>query len=512
MRLGNPAVFAIGVAALMLVGSVGFVTIGTEATVLAGHVVGSRTSLDLRMTYLGRTLPSDQPSPYCNFGNETAPFILICYTPRDLKVAYDFPSNLNGAGQTIVIVDAFGYPRVQKDLNTFDAEFGLPYTKIQIVCQGGVCPVFNASDPDQVGWSGEIAEDTQTVHSLAPGAHIVLFVAKSDDDLSLEQAVLSAVTMFPHSIVSQSWGDPELDMLQGTCFFLTDNPTGDCSPAYVQDVLHTGEKAYRLAAQEGTTVFASAGDWGADNSALCYAMPSPCVFNAANPIYPSSSPWVTGVGGTQGYPYYEGTSIPNCGSAKVCSVGLVKFLNSPSCQLDNLTPAAPVSCSPVGYGGEQVWNEPEFDAATGGAPSLIFGTPWYQWGLGLSSRATPDVSSDAAISGGGYTYWSAIPSEAGWSISAGTSFGSPTWSSIAALADQYAAEHHHGPVGFINPTLYLIGEIPWLYQRAFHDITVGNNTVFGSSIGFDAGPGWDDASGWGTPNVANLIPLLVELS
>jgi subtilase family serine protease len=397
-------------------------------------------------------------------------------------------------------------------LNTFDAQFGLPYAKIQVVCQGGTCPVFNPSDPDQVVWSSEISEDVQTVHSLAPGAHIVLYVATSDDDLTLEQAVLSAVEMFPNSIISQSWGDPELDMLQGTCFLLTDNPSGDCSPAYVQAVLATGEKAYRLAAQEGTTVFASAGDWGADNSGLCGGLPTPCGLTSANPIYPSSSPWVTAVGGTEGNPYYDGTSAPNCGTAKVCSLGLVEFQNTPACQLGNLMPTPPVACTPVGYGGEQAWNEPQYNFASGGAPSLIFPTPFYQFGLGLPSRATPDVSADAAASGGGLNYWSAIPSEAGWMDSLGTSFGSPFWSTIAALADQYAAEHHLGTIGFINPALYFIGENPLLYHLAFHDITLGNNAVSGSSVGFSAGPGWDDATGWGTPNVANLVPMLAVLA
>jgi subtilase family serine protease len=506
----------VAVALLMVLSSAGFVTLSGETLPTLFHDVGSKTAMDLHTLFIGKTLASDQPSPYCNFasyfGTGNTPYILLCYTPADLKVAYNFPTNLNGAGQTVVIVDAFGYPEVQSDLNTFDAMFGLPYTKLQIVCQGGVCPVFNPNDPDQVGWSGEIAEDVQTVHSLAPGAHIVLFVATTDDDLTLEQAVLSAVEEFPHSIISQSWGDPELDMIQGTCFDDTDNPSGDCSAAYVQDVLATGEKAYRLAAEEGTTVFASAGDWGADNSGLCYAFPSPCGFTSANPIYPSSSPWVTAVGGTMGDPYYYNTSIPNCGSAPVCTVGLLKFQNTPACQLNVLVPTPPVSCTAVGYGGEQVWNEPQYDFASGGAPSLFFPTPWYQSTLGLSSRTTPDVSADAAASGGGYMYSSAVPSQAGWSESIGTSFGSPEWSSIAALADQFAAEHHEGPIGFINPALYLIGEIPWLYHLAFHDITVGNNTVAGSTVGFNAGPGWDDASGWGTPNVANLVPLLAELS
>jgi subtilase family serine protease len=512
LHRGSTQFAAVALCLLVAASSAGFVVASAAAALPpAFHVSGGKTALDLHTMYLGRHLASNQPSPYCNFqsyfGTPT-PFILLCYTPAELKVAYNFPTNLNGAGQTVVIVDAFGYPQVQSDLNTFDAMFGLPNTTIQIVCMGGTCPVFNASDPDQVGWSGEIAEDVQTVHSLAPGAHLVLYIAPNDDDLTLEQAVLGAVKEFPHSIVSQSWGDPELDMLQGTCFDDTDTPSGVCSPAYVQQTLATGERAYELAALEGTTVFAAAGDWGADNSGLCYAFPSPCGFTSANPIYPSSSPWVTAVGGTMGYPYYEGTSIPNCGAQPVCTVGLLKFQNTPACQLNVLVPTPPVSCTAVGYGGEQVWNEPQFNFASGGAPSLIFPTPWYQSGLGLLSRSTPDVAADAAASGGGYMYSSAVPSQTGWSESIGTSMGSPEWSAIAALADQYAVQHHWGTIGFINPALYFIGENPYLSHLAFHDITIGNNTVNGSTVGFTAGPGWDDASGWGTPNVANLVPLL----
>jgi hypothetical protein len=73
-------------------------------------------------------------------------------------------------------------------------------------------------------------------------------------------------------------------------------------------------------------------------------------------------------------------------------------------------------------------------------------------------------------------------------------------------------EHHLGDVGFINPALYEIGESPLLYTGAFHDVTVGNDTIAGSTVGFSAGTGWDDAMGWGTPDVANLVPLLPWLA
>src|SRR5579864_6488646 len=52
-------------------------------------------------------------NPFCSGGT------LVCYTPNDIKTAYNYPSGLTGAGQTIVIVDAYGSPTVQEDLAAF---------------------------------------------------------------------------------------------------------------------------------------------------------------------------------------------------------------------------------------------------------------------------------------------------------------------------------------------------------------------------------------------------------
>jgi subtilase family serine protease len=162
------------------------------------------------------------------------------------------------------------------------------------------------------------------------------------------------------------------------------------------------------------------------------------------------------------------------------------------------------ACDAAGYGGEQVWNEPVFGVATGGAPSAFFGVPAYQSGLGLTTRTTPDVAYNAAINGGVLVVWTAIPAQAGVYIVGGTSAGSPQWASIVALANQLKG----GPVGFINPTLYKIG-CSTRYHADFHDITVGNNQLTGTPVGFPAATGWDDATGLGTPNVANLVRDLV---
>ena len=119
----------------------------------------------------------------------------------------------------------------------------------------------------------------------------------------------------------------------------------------------------------------------------------------ANASFPSSDPLVTAVGGTEGDPYMEpGFATLTCPANTTCSTGLV-LINGPC---SSATGIFHTPCTPAGYGGEQVWNEPVSAplSTTGGAPSLFFGVPSYQDGLNLSSRTTPDVSYNAAIQGG----------------------------------------------------------------------------------------------------------------
>jgi subtilase family serine protease len=449
----------------------------------------SHARINLTAVRVSSTMAVPDTVPFCQHGN------LICYTPQDIKKAYNYPSNLDGTGQTIVIVDAFGSPSVASDLSTFDSIFGLPApASFTVVCPTGGCPTLdlsgtNALSNNEISWTQEIALDTQWAHAMAPGANIVLAVSSSDDNFAINAAIQNAVNTYPGSIISQSFGTPEgvLNLTRGSAD---------------RAFLSQAEGIYLQAALRGITVFASAGDWGADNSAI---VPS---LNFANANYPASSPLVTGVGGTQGNPYLYHSAIPSCNST-TCSTGLVQFDNSTGLCTRYTSSLHQPYCTPTGYGGEQVWNEPWAVAATGGAPSIVFNTPFYQWGLGLSSRTTPDVSYDAAISGGVLAVWTAVPAAAGVYVFGGTSAGSPQWSGIAALANQLDQTQNGHHLGFINLSLYVIGHIHQAYQKDFHDITVGNNLVAGGTVGFSAHTGYDDATGWGTPNVANLVHDLV---
>jgi subtilase family serine protease len=386
-----------------------------------------------------------------------------------VRSAYNFPSTLNGSGQTILIVDAFGSPTIRQDLALFDAAFGLPAPpSFTILCPAG-CPAFapNNTPHDEFGWSIETSLDVEWAHAMAPGANIVLVVAPTNSGNAINVAEAAAIALYPGSIMSQSFGISELAI---------HNNNAQIMQAHAN---------YQAARAAGITVLASAGDAGATNGS-----------GTANALFPSSDPLVTAVGGTQGNPYTTPSNAAlNCPMGTTCSSGLVRITGPCS----STTGLFVSPCMPAGYDGEQVWNEPVFGSATGGAPSFLFAAPSYQSTLGLAARTTPDVSYNAAVNGGVLVYYSALGRIVRY-IVGGTSAGSPQWAAIVALANQ----QKRGPVGFINETLYKIG-CSARYGSDFHDITLGNNTLVGTLVGFSAGTGWDDATGWGTPNVANLV-------
>lgn len=412
---------------------------------------------------------------------------IVCYTPRFVRKAYAYPSlaTLDGSGQTIVLVDAFGSSTIASDLALFDAVFGVPPPpSFTIFCGNAAnpfdvnqCPTVNLqANPKHgaFGWGVETSLDVEYAHAMAPGANIVLDVASTNSGNALNDATAAAIAAFPGAIFSQSFGIPEI--------FLANNPgnAGQVSQA---------ETNYANGVAVGDTFFASAGDTGA-------------TFGFSTPMsnFPASSPFNTAVTGTQGLPYNATGTLQPCPTSVPfsCTSGLSSY-HGP-CVLGRTVPP---SCVPDGYGGEQVWNEPFIGSATGGAQSLLFGVPSYQAGLGLTSRG-PDVDYNAAFDGGVLVVDGELGVPALFLVG-GTSAGSPQWAAIGALANQARANLGKGLIGGnMNADLYAIYHSA-RYSSDFHDITVGNDQLVGTPVGFAAGPGYDVASGLGTPNVANLV-------
>jgi hypothetical protein len=67
-------------------------------------------------------------------------------------------------------------------------------------------------------------------------------------------------------------------------------------------------------------------------------------------------------------------------------------------------------------------------------------------------------------------------------------------------------------LGSINNVLYDLGALSRSGSSSFGivDVTSGNNS-FADVTGFDAGPGYDLASGWGTIDAAKFVPELARL-
>jgi subtilase family serine protease len=434
----------------------------------------------LSYVQLGPASSLPQGIPLCkssSLGN------IVCYSPAFIKKAYEYPSTttLDGSGQTIVLVDAFGSPTIQNDLAVFDARFNIPAPpSFTIFCGNSATPLDPTTCPnvninvnplhDEFGWTIETSLDVEYAHAMAPGANIVLDVAATSSGNAINDAEAAAIAAYPGAIFSQSFGIPEI--------FLTAN-NGQVTQA---------QKNYVNGVAMGDTFFASAGDSGA-------------TFGTSTPManFPGSDLHNTGVTGTQGLPYNATGTLTPCPTSTPfsCTSGLSSY-HGP-CVLGRTIPP---NCVPDGYGGEQVWNEPSFGAATGGAPSLLFGVPSYQSGLGLSARG-PDVAYNAAIDGGVLVVYGGFGSPV-FFIVGGTSAGSPQWAGIAALANQARAMASKGPIGDLNPVLYAIYHSA-RYSTDFHDITVGNDQLVGTPVGFAAGAGYDVASGIGSPIVDQLV-------
>ncbi len=160
------------------------------------------------------------------------------------------------------------------------------------------------------------------------------------------------------------------------------------------------------------------------------------------------------------------------------------------------------AASPAGtYQGEMAWNGG--GDASGGGYSSRFPRPSYQKGIARAgaTRGVPDVAANADSD----TAMALEYSDGEFRPAAGTSASTPLWAGVIALTDQLAGQH----LGFINPAIYAIARGP-AYHHAFHDVITGDNSVLGPTrvfVGYNARPGWDPVTGWGSPDAQYLVPL-----
>jgi kumamolisin len=155
------------------------------------------------------------------------------------------------------------------------------------------------------------------------------------------------------------------------------------------------------------------------------------------------------------------------------------------------------------YVTESAWDDQLSDGGGGGGFSI--GDPRPSWqsapgvvtNLSTGRRQVPDVSADADPG----TPWAVEvgrrPGQVG-----GTSAAAPFWAASMLLIEQYAAAHGVRRLGFIDPVLYALARAT-AQPPPFHDVTRGTNRYY------QARPGWDPATGLGSPDVGALAPDMV---
>jgi subtilase family serine protease len=190
------------------------------------------------------------------------------YTPSQIQQAYGVNQlatvngkTINGAGETIAIVDAFDDPNIVSDDSAFNKQFNLPQFNqpggptLTVVATGGGSPSGLGQDP---GWAGEESLDVEWAHAIAPEANILVAETPSQSISDLLAGASYAASQPGVATVSMSWG-------------------------YTQFAGETNDDSTFSA--PGVTFVAAAGDQGALPGSL----------------YPSSSPDVLSVGGTSLY-------------------------------------------------------------------------------------------------------------------------------------------------------------------------------------------------------------------
>jgi subtilase family serine protease len=152
------------------------------------------------------------------------------------------------------------------------------------------------------------------------------------------------------------------------------------------------------------------------------------------------------------------------------------------------------------YLGESAWS------GSGGGTSSYESRPIYEdiWQSVVGThRGAPDVAWNADPNTGVAVYDSTLESgQKGWFQVGGTSFGSPCWAALIALADQGRTT----PLTSYNTIAQLFTIAGTTnssgYVNNYHDIITGNNGGFFSQAGYDL------VTGIGSPKADVLIPAL----
>ena len=360
---------------------------------------------------------------------------------------YNFP-NTGAANQTIGIFNGGGNYE-PKDIKAYINGLAAGYktqptiNEVDLKVDGTTFK----NDPTSVSSSSnsdmEITQDIETAVTVAQGVTVQVYCSTSSEDGW--SAFLSRV-MAPQ-------GTENTPTVVSSSWFIN---ARDDSGSAGQGLLDTLSGLFAKLAPLGISICIASGDEGANSG----------IDTKCHVQYPGSDPWITSCGGTM--------VTKNAGS-------------------------------PPTIKEEWVWSDESNGwGATGGGVSDYFAAPSYQTAAGVSPvsnndnkvrRGVPDVAGMVALSGlriagGGFSF-------------TGTSCVDPLYAGLIAVLAQALGE----PIGFLNPTLYALG------NSVCNDVTYGNNDPNASpdSSYYSAGTGWDACTGWGSIDGTKLLNAFQRL-
>jgi subtilase family serine protease len=433
--------------------------------------------------------PRVQPAPRVTSNISGNHFL----APGDFWTIYNVPhTTYTGAGQSIAII---GQTTINtSDLDTFRTNSGLPLTSasnFQQVQVGGTATLCS-------GDQGEADLDLEWSNAVAPQAKIIYVFAGVNSGGSCTNrsnnvfdALQDAITNNRAPIISISYGNCEANL-----------------GSFVMTLQQWAQQAN----VQGQTISGPSGDQGA---ADCESATATSATHGLAVDVPAAIPEVTGVGGSE-----------FTGDSSQCANNSCPASGSPADSpywsgSSTLTSGA----SALTYIPETTWNDTTSGgplSSTGGGASSVFGKPSWQTGSGVPAdgkRDVPDIALNASPAHDPYLTCGPGDCTNGfrdasnnYAAVGGTSAGAPTFAGILALINEATSS---SGLGNVNPMLYSLAANN-SSNNAFHDVSSGNNKVpctTGStncpsgttSIGFSAGAVYDQTTGLGSLNVANLI-------
>jgi subtilase family serine protease len=468
--------------------------------------------------------------------------------PADFATIYSVPPAMTGAGTSIAIV---GQSNINlQDVLDFRKMFGLPAYSSTCTGVPNQCPltvILNGPDPGTGAANGDFGDE-----------------GESDLDVEWAGAVAPAATInFVTTQTTQTDGTAGID---GSATYIVDNnvaPILSESYGACEAGLGSGGNAFynslwQQAAAQGITVVISAGDNG---SAGCD--PGANAANqdaAANGLAISgiaSTPFNIAMGGTDFDDATNQSTFWNATNTSTSTASAKGYIPEKTWN-DSCASAGTTGCAAAIINGNASTG---IDVVAGsGGPSSIYSKPSYQTGfLTDSTRDIPDVSlfsSDSGASSGtsksfyivcqsdqdptgdtgcNLTKFTSTAPFHDFQAVGGTSGATPTFAAIMALVNQSTGQRQ----GVANYVLYSLAKTAANVCSSstatlpnacvFYDVTKGNNSVAcvggssncsnqtsgqfgimatakgGSTPAFNAGTGYDLATGLGTVNVTNLL-------